>query len=224
MKTDLVGRRFGRLTAIEPVSIVKSGRRRTFWRSVCDCGEEFSAVRESILCGNVRSCGCLQKEEARERRTTHGLSKSSEYKIWVGMRDRCNNPRNPAYHNYGGRGITVCERWSSFDTFLADMGPRPSTKHSIDREENDLGYSPDNCRWVTKKTQGRNRRGLIATESTSTLKEAAEATGINYGTAYSRVRRLGWSPEEAVRIPAKVGQKVKSKIKSRGFDRTRADI
>lgn len=217
MKTDLVGKRFGRLTAIEPISVVKSGRRRTFWRCQCDCGAEVSAVRDSILRGDVQSCGCLQKKGAKERRTTHGLSSSPEYKSWSGMRDRCNNPRNRAYRNYGARGITVCERWESFDAFLADMGKRPSPRHSVDRIENDRGYEPGNCRWATKKTQGRNRRGLIATASTSSLKEAAEASGITYGTAHSRVHRLGWTPDEAVSIPSKTGQK----IKSAGFAKTR---
>lgn len=214
MKSDLAGMKFGRLTAIEPVSVVKSGRRRTFWRCACECGTEASPVRDSLVRGDVHSCGCLQKEAARDSRTSHGLSSSPEYRAWSGLRGRCSNPRNKAYHNYGGRGITVCDRWiDDFDAFLSDMGKRPSPKHSIDRIENDLGYSPDNCRWATKKTQGRNRRGLIATQSTSNLKEAAEATGVTYGTAHSRVYRLGWTPEEAV-IP-----KSPTPLKSRGFSK-----
>lgn len=217
MKTDMAGKRFGRLTAIEPISIVRSGRRRTLWRCICDCGSETTSVRESILRGDVRSCGCLQKECVRETRTSHGKSASPEYKSWSGMRDRCGNPQGRAYHNYGGRGITVCERWESFELFLADMGSRPSPIHSLDRIDNDKGYSPDNCRWATKETQGRNRRGLIATHSTSSLKEASDAAGVIYGTAHARVRRLGWTPDEAASTPAR------AKIQSRGFSRSRGE-
>lgn len=218
MNMDLCGQQFGRLKAIEPISRVHNGRRRTYWKCNCICGKTVFPVRDSLLRGDVTSCGCFQKETARERRTSHGKSTSSEYKSWSGMLDRCRNPKNRAYGNYGGRGISVCDRWaSSFQSFLEDMGEKPGPEYSIDRKDNDSDYKPGNCRWATKETQGRNRRGLISTSETTNLKEAALAAGIVYGTAHSRVNRLGWTPEDAVSIPAKIGQK----IKSAGFRKSR---
>ncbi|MBY2986433.1 hypothetical protein [Rhizobium leguminosarum] len=220
MKMDLCGKQFGRLKAIEPSSRIQNGRRRTYWKCECSCGETVFPVRDSLIRGDVISCGCFQKEVARERRTSHGKSSSSEYKSWAGMLDRCRNPENKAYRNYGGRGITVCARWAnSFQTFLEDMGTKPGPEYSIDREENDGNYEPGNCRWATDETQARNRRGLISTAETTTLKEAALAAGIIYGTAHSRVYRLGWTPEDAISIPAKTGQK--AKIRGGGFRKTR---
>lgn len=211
MKMDLVGKRFGRLIAIEPFR----DKQRTYWKCICDCGNEKTTVRECLTAGFTKSCGCAQKEGARDRRTSHGLSKSPEYKSWSGMRDRCLNENNDSYDNYGGRGITICQRWiDSFELFYADMGQKPGQNYSIDRIDNDLGYSPSNCRWATGETQGRNRRGLIKTRETSNLKEAAIAAGITYGTAHSRVYRLGWDIEDAISTPAR-------KIRGGGFRKTR---
>jgi hypothetical protein len=119
------------------------------------------------------------------------------------MRDRCRNPKHRAYKNYGGRGITVCERWNSFENFYADVGDRPSPKHSIDRIDNDLGYEPGNVRWADQKTQSRNsrRNRLVAINGeTLCLQDWAERMGLGRCTIYDRLRR-GWSIERALTTP-----------------------
>ncbi len=128
-----------------------------------------------------------------------------EYKVWDGMRQRCNNPNSPDYPRYGGRGITICERWSaSFSNFVADMGPRLSRAFQIERRDNDLGYSPENCRWATRKEQQRNRRNTRFIEFNGerlSVPEWSERTGIERHTLYLRIRR-GWTPQQTLTIPA----------------------
>lgn len=212
MKNDIAGKRFGRLVAVEPVSIQISARPRTYWKCICDCGTEKAIPRDALLSSKVptSSCGCLQRELFGNANRTHGGSDTDLYRIWCNIKDRCNNPDNKAFRNYGARGINLCAEWSeSFPAFVNSMGPRPSKLHSIDRIYNDKGYSPENCRWATKQEQGRNRRGLISTPDTTSLKEAAERAGIVYGTVHARVFRHGWTIEDALTIPAKVGQKIR---------------
>jgi hypothetical protein len=123
------------------------------------------------------------------------------------MRQRCNNPRDPSYARYGGRGITVCERWANFDAFLSDMGKRPSLKHSIDRKNNDGPYCPSNCHWATVREQARNRKDnvrLTAFGKTQILKDWAKDVGINYQTISARLS-AGWSIEAALTAPKKQG-------------------
>lgn len=144
--------------------------------------------------------------------TRHGHAKrgeiTSEHRIWAAMRERCNNQWCKAYPNYGGRGITVCERWSSFENFLADMGRRPSLGHSIDRIDNDGPYSPDNCRWATRveqKANQRPRKDAVWIEHDGhrkTLDDWARALGIRYGTLYQRLAK-GWSTERALTTPTR---------------------
>lgn len=119
------------------------------------------------------------------------------------MRNRCNNPKNKSFFKYGGRGITVCERWELFTNFLADMGPRPSLRHSIERKDNNGPYSPENCEWAVPKTQARNRRTsrLIEFEGvTKTLAEWSESTGLSAGTIIRRIDVSGWTIKEALTI------------------------
>jgi hypothetical protein len=130
-------------------------------------------------------------------------SATPEYLVWQRMRDRCNNASAPNFKNYGGRGIRVCQRWDNFASFLADLGPRPSPLHSIDRRDNDGHYEPGNCRWVTKTEQLRNTRVTrFLTFNGRTLSVAgwAEELGISAGTIRARLHR-GKSPAEALRIP-----------------------
>lgn len=130
--------------------------------------------------------------------------KKPEYRIWSGIIARCTKPRIKNYHNYGGRGITVCERWRSFDAFFTDMGPRPSPKHSVDRIDNDRGYSPDNCRWSTKREQLRNTRrnvNITIDGITRCTTEWAELKGIHPNLIYYRINELHWDPVKAVSTP-----------------------
>lgn len=130
---------------------------------LCACGVAFSAVVNNVMSGNTKSCGCLRKEVVAatgRKNRRHGESRqTAEYRTWMGMKIRCYYPNTNGYENYGGRGIKVCERWlNSFESFLADMGRRPSTSHSIDRVNVNGNYEPKNCRWATDKQQRRNRR------------------------------------------------------------------
>lgn len=120
----------------------------------------------------------------------HGLRRSSEYRIWRHMRTRCENPNCHAYKDYGGRGIKVCDRWLDFASFYADMGPRPSGSHSIDRIDNSIGYSPENCRWATCKEQQRNRRDtrlVLVDGIKASLAEHCERLGLKYQTVHKRL-------------------------------------
>lgn len=131
----------------------------------------------------------------------HGMTRMAEYRVWVIMRSRCQNPAVPCYPRYGGRGITVCERWERFSNFIADMGPRPSNRHSIDRIDNDGPYSPENCRWATTKEQCRNqRRNRLITYmgTTAPLAWWAEQIGIRMGTLSFRLCRSGMSIGQAL--------------------------
>ena len=136
--------------------------------------------------------------------------KLPEYRHWINMKSRCFNPNVPNFKNYGGRGITVCERWKDdFSAFFADMGPRPSKRHTIDRKENSGNYEPKNCRWATHSEQGRNRRGnrlVNIDDKTMTLAEAVGGSPVPYNTVLYRLKR-GWSAKDAINLPAQQGRR-----------------
>lgn len=132
----------------------------------------------------------------------HGGRHTRAYGVWCSMRSRCNNSNNPAYEDYGGRGIKVCDRWSRFSAFIADVG-HPERGMTIERKDNDKGYSKDNCIWADRTTQGRNKRNnvlLTIDGETHPLSVWAERCGIKYKTVHMRIRK-GWSPEDAVKTP-----------------------
>jgi len=154
---DLSGNIYGRLTAIE-FHKRDSIKKNTFWVCKCECGNTLVVNTENLRVGNTKSCGCLQKESVSKANKTHGLRNTPEYSAWAALKGRCLNKNNGEYHRYGARGITVCDRWlDSFENFYADMGKKPSSNLSIDRINNNKGYSKENCRWATSSQQARNR-------------------------------------------------------------------
>lgn len=199
---DLTGQQFGRLTVLGRAARGP----RAFWHCQCSCGKQKVIASASLCFGTSRSCGCAGHENglpaARLANTRHGHSRrgnwSLTYKAWVGMHSRMRESYE-FYARYGGRGITVCERWKSFDAFLADMGERQPGA-TLDRINSDGNYEPSNCRWATPTEQANNRRTsrrLTADGVTMTLAEWSRSTGVPAARIGARVDRLGWTPERA---------------------------
>lgn len=157
LQINLVGQRFGRLVVIEQVGRNKWGS--TTWLCRCDCGTHTVVSSGTLRCGNAKSCGGHKSEDMTRRNTTHGQRHSRAYVAWCNMRRRCTDSRAHRFDRYGGRGITYCERWQSFQNFLDDMG-QPPTGHSLDRIDVDGNYCPENCRWADAVTQSRNRSNI----------------------------------------------------------------
>jgi hypothetical protein len=203
---DLTGMRYGRLAVIGLSH--RSARRQSHWSCICDCGRQIVVRKDSLTGGRSLSCGCLRGERVSAATSTHHLTGSPEWWAWVHMNQRCFNPRNRSYPRYGGRGITVCERWrgkEGFPAFLIDMGHRPSKSHSIDRINNDKGYCPQNCRWATIGEQNRNtrtNRKITFNGETLCAAEWAVRLGMVKRTLYNRLSR-GWSVERAMMTPVK---------------------
>lgn len=156
-----LGERYGRLVTISVAeSFVYRRQRHRQFLCQCDCGNSLVVQGRHLVRESTKSCGCLHQEGP--WKISHGEgskpTRSPEYICWTGMKQRCSNPDHDSYERYGGRGITVCDRWvDSFENFLADMGRKPSAAHSIDREDNDGNYEPGNCRWATGVEQQANR-------------------------------------------------------------------
>lgn len=203
----LIEGKFGRLTILREFTKDAAWRKKVKCR--CDCGTEKFIRVDHIKSGRIASCGCLQSELSSSRKLIHGCcsrrnGKSAEWKVWSSMRQRCQDKRNPVYHRYGGRGITVCDRWQkSFAAFLADMGTRPTPKHTIERKNNNDGYNPDNCEWATRTAQANNRRSNHLFTLNGVTLSAAEwgrKTGIGAGTILARSYR-GWADTRTLTTP-----------------------
>lgn len=153
------GCRFSRLTVIERLIVDKGNRKRSAYRCICDCGKEKIILRENLLSGRQKSCGCYSAEQARlsgEKIKTHGMYKTRVYKIWAQMKRRCQTLSNGAYPRYGGIGVTVCDEWQKFEQFYTDMGDDCGL--TLDRIDPYQGYNKENCRWADWKTQATNKR------------------------------------------------------------------
>lgn len=192
---DLTGRVFGKLKVI---ALDRARRPGCYWRVVCECGVEKSVRSDSLRRGDTVSCGCFRAEHRSEKATTHGLTDTSIYAIWYSIKARCLSPTSPAFHRYGGRGISVCDRWLDFNLFYEDMGDRPFENAQIDRIDNNGSYCKENCRWVTCKENQRNKssnRMVSYQGSQVPLVVASELSGLPYHALWYRLKNK-WSVEK----------------------------
>lgn len=201
---DISGERFGKLVAVRKCNNKKG--KRIYWECLCDCGNVIVISSNNLRSGHTKSCGCFALEMKKKNATKHNMCKSRIYKEWNRMIDRCRNTKSVEAHRYVLRGITVCDEWkNSFETFMLwSLENGYDDNLSIDRIDNDKGYSPDNCRWVDRKTQCRNKSNNIVLEyngEKKTLVEWAELLGIKYGTLHSRIYRDKLSAKEAFEKP-----------------------
>jgi hypothetical protein len=198
---DLTGCRFGKWVVTAMAGTSRSG---SLWRVRCDCGVERVTRGTLLRGGKSMSCGCSVGTKLRAKFSTHGKTHSSTWNSWKGARYRCRAPASKDYDRYGGRGVLFCERWESFENFLADMGEKPPGK-TLDRYPDPNGnYEPSNCRWATPAEQARNRRNntlLTFRGHTATLAEWSETLGLSGELITYRLRH-GWSVPEALETPA----------------------
>lgn len=187
---NITGQRFENLVAVKKVGEKKNGN--SVWLFVCDCGNSVETESYSVKTGKVRSCKACGAIRSRAASITHGMANSPEYRIWTGMKTRCFNQNSRAFKDYGERGVTMCESWAgSFDAFFADMGPRQSDAHSIDRVDVNGDYEPSNCRWATREEQANNKRTnrlITSTGVKKTVAEAARESGLTYGCLRHRLK------------------------------------
>lgn len=193
----LAGQTFGHLTVLH-----RAGRiaRRSAWLCKCSCGTEITVRSDKLVQNKIRACGKNGHTWVSVRPKSLRLSYPNEYSIWNGMRDRCRNEKTKAYRWYGEKGVKVCRRWNRFEKFLADMGPRPSSEHSIERKDPRGHYEPDNCCWLLINQQGRNKRRSQWVEFKGERRlvcELADEHHIPRGTVWYRLH-AGWPIEKAL--------------------------
>lgn len=202
---NMAGKRYGDLTVTRRAGT--AGSRDALWRYRCNCGNEHEATGYSIRSGKIKSCPECAKKRTALASVTHGGTDSAEYRTWTDMKTRCLNPKSTGYERYGGRGVKICPRWIlSFESFLEDMGIKPSPHHSIDRIDNDKGYEPSNCRWATNEEQIRNRGNTVFVTingEQKTLVEWCEVYDCKPSAAYQR-RAQGLDGESIFKVKAMV--------------------
>lgn len=197
--TDAVGKKYGRLLVLR-FACVKNENIHVDCQ--CDCGKTHNARLSRLIAGRLKSCGCLAVDAIRARAKQHGMYETRIYRIWRNMLSRCRNPKYDQFHNYGGRGITVCKEWERFKNFYADIG-EPPPGMELDRKDNDAGYSKSNCRWATKSDNNNNTRRNHWVEAFGERLTLAQWSKRNNVHSSVIARRLesGWTPERAVIHP-----------------------
>lgn len=204
-RIDLTGQTFGLLTVLRPDGRINGGGWK--WLCLCQCGSEKSILSNNLRKGATRSCGCGIGRAANKRHTTHGMSRTPLYTRWRSMLDRCTNKNHRHYGNYGGRGITVCDRWLKFESFRDDMANTFSPYLELDRIDVNGPYRPDNCRWVNKHIQSRNKRNNVILDFAGrkmTMTDWGVLLGIKPNTIVTRLRR-GWPVERSLTSGADTG-------------------
>jgi len=198
-----IGTTFNELIILEYIGLNKAKQR--LWKCQCSCGNITKVTTCDLRSGKTKSCGCLQRRRSSEFNFKHGLTRSLEYRTWCNIKNRCYNPNNKDYHNYGGRGIYVCDTWiNSFETFIQDMGRKSFKGATLDRIDNNGPYSPDNCRWASQTEQARNRSNnhlITFNGKTQCLAAWAEELNLKYHTLKCRILYYGWSIEKAFTMP-----------------------
>ena len=205
----MTGKKFGLLSVIGFSRSVPTGEHSStlFWNCICDCGNLHEVRGNSIKNGHTRSCGCMEiANRLRGINRKHGMTETPEYKAFHGMWGRCTNPKNNRYHLYGARGVTVCDRWRSFELFISDVGLRPTSFHSIGRIDNDGNYEPGNVEWSTEVDQANNRRSNRIVEFNGARKTIAQwgsELHIKPHTLWCRIFRYGWDVSRAMTFPVR---------------------
>lgn len=195
---DITGNVYGRLEVVNLAG--KNDKGEMLWLCQCSCGNSHKVKGSNLRNGSTKSCGCLSDEIRKKGfNFKHGMKRTRSYTTWESMKSRCLNPNDKFWKDYGGRGITVCDKWMSFEGFYEDMGDKPEGM-TIDRIDNNKGYSKENCQWATMKHQNRNKRDtlyLTCGGVTKCLAEWAEDTGIKYHTLYWRYTH-GWPTDRCL--------------------------
>lgn len=203
---DLTGQRFGRLIALYPTE--KRVNRHVVWHCKCDCGKYKDVDSLSLTQGATTSCGCFAIEMLTKRNTVHGDYNTRLYRIFSGMISRCKYPSATEYKDYGGRGITVCDEWKEYNNFKQwAMSSGYTDKLTLERNDVNGDYCPENCRWATMDEQRNNKRNshfLTYNGVTKTMAQWANLLGINYRTLRSRINTLGWSIEDALEMTGSI--------------------
>ncbi len=194
---DIFGQTFSAWTVVGlPIRTTK----HALWPCRCVCGVERNVVGASLRAGTTKSCGCVSQAAHIQRITTHGMSDSKIFNAYIHMKSRCFNPNMKEFKDYGGRGITVCERWlEGFENFYADMGPTHQDNLTLERKDNNKGYNPENCEWASRAKQASNRRMCIMINSPwgmQTISEAARRAGMKEMTLYQRIIKYKWSEKD----------------------------
>lgn len=207
---DITGRSFGLWTVLRRVENVGA---QPYWLCRCACGTEKACAGGDLRGGKTLSCGCYRAASQSERATVHGYTRHPLYQRWRAMLTRCEDPDHASFERYGARGISVCERWRSFDVFLEDMGASFKPGMSIERRDNSGNYEPGNCEWATAKQQALNRSSNVRVETSRgllTLSEIADIAGLSTRVIHGRFCR-GWTGDRLLLGKQKPGAKLGSK-------------